>query len=106
MKFIALFVVCVAQEVSRLVVDHDSVIEAVELEVAILPPLLLPSDIMREETSKFGDGCGVLGRGNSRGTRRGPDRRIHGGDYRSERVGSGLEDIGRLLAQSVFVRSW
>jgi hypothetical protein len=45
--------VCVAYVISGLVRHHDPVIEGVELEIAILPPLLLPLDISGKEASEF-----------------------------------------------------
>jgi hypothetical protein len=59
-QLVAVLVVCVAQKIPRLVIDHDPVVEGVELQVAILPTLLLPSDIVGEQTSEFGDGRRVL----------------------------------------------
>lgn len=60
-QLIAVLVVRVAQKIARLVVHHDTVVERVELEVAVLPSFLLPPDVVREETSKLGDGRRLLG---------------------------------------------
>jgi hypothetical protein len=53
LQLIALLPVGVAYVVPRLVAHHDAAVEAVEFEVAILPPLLLPSDVVCEEASEF-----------------------------------------------------
>jgi hypothetical protein len=71
--------------VPGLVGDHDAVVEGVELEVAILPPLLLPSDVLREETPEFCDGRG-LGRREGRGMGRAAHRSRHRAGIRMERV--------------------
>lgn len=73
MQLVAVLVVGVPEEVACLVVDHDAVVEGVELEEAIVPPLLLSSDVVGEETPELGDGRGVLG-----GTSRASQRRRHG----------------------------
>lgn len=70
MELVTILVVGVAQVISGLVIDHDTVIERMEFEIAILPSLLLSSDVMGEEAAKLGDRCGVLRGGQSRGTRR------------------------------------
>lgn len=59
MQLVALFPVCVADVVPCLVAHHDAVVEGMEFEESILPSLLLPPDIVGEETSKFGDWCGL-----------------------------------------------
>jgi len=66
---VAVLPVHVAQKVVRLVVDHDAVVEGVEAEVAVLPPLLLPPHVVREETSELGDRRRVL-RGGGGGLQR------------------------------------
>jgi hypothetical protein len=39
--------------VSTFVIYHNASIEAVKLEAAILPPLLLPAEVVGEETEKL-----------------------------------------------------
>ena len=56
-QLVAVLVVGVAEEVAGLVVHHDPVVEGVELEVAILPLLLLLADVWRVETAELGDWC-------------------------------------------------
>lgn len=55
-QLVAVLVVRVAEEVAGLVVDHDAVVERVELEEAILPLLLLFADVGRVEAAELGDG--------------------------------------------------
>lgn len=62
-QLVAVLVVGVAEKVARLVVDHDTVVEGVEFEVAILPSLVLSPHVVAEETAEFGHGRRVLGRG-------------------------------------------
>ena len=63
-QLVAVLPVRVADVVACLVGDHDAIVEGVELEVAILPSFLLPSDIVCEEAPKFcygrGLGCGQV----------------------------------------------
>lgn len=60
-QLVAVLVVGVAQEVAGLVVDHDAVVEGVELEVAILPLLLLLAEVGRVEAAELGDGGRLRG---------------------------------------------
>lgn len=76
-QLVAVLPVRVADVVACLVGDHDAIVEGVELEVAILPPLLLASDVLREEAAEFCHGRG-LGGGESRGVR----RAAYGGRHR------------------------
>jgi hypothetical protein len=61
-QLVAVLVVRVAEEVAGLIIDHDPVVEGVELEKAILPLLLLLADVGRVEAAELGDGCGLRGR--------------------------------------------
>lgn len=51
----------VAYIVHAVVVDHDALVEGVEFEPSVLPSLLLPAQVGREEAAEFEDGSGVLG---------------------------------------------
>lgn len=81
MQLVTVFVVGVAEEVAGLVVDHDAIVERVELKKAILPSLLLAADILGEETAELGNGRAVLGGGDGSdggGVRGAAERSRHG----------------------------
>lgn len=51
----------VAQEVPGYVIDHNTLVEGMEPEEAILPAFLLATDVMGVKAVEFDDGSGVLG---------------------------------------------
>ena len=53
----------ISEKVPCLVIYHDPAVEGMELEIAILPPLLLPLDVLCIEATKFCHGRAVLGGG-------------------------------------------
>jgi hypothetical protein len=65
----ALLPIRLADVITRLVGDHNPAVECVELEIAILPSFLFPSEVVREETFELVD------RGGLRGGERGRVRR-------------------------------
>ena len=71
-QLIAVFVVRVAEEVAGLVVHHDPAVEGVELEVAIVPFLLLLANVGCVEAAELCDG-----------------RRLRRGDLRMRRATEG-----------------
>lgn len=82
-QLVAVLVVRVAEEVAGVVVDHDAVVEGVELEEAIVPLLLLLAHVGRVEAAELGDGGrlrgGQLGGGQLRArVRRAAEGRRHG----------------------------
>jgi hypothetical protein len=83
--------------IPRLVTHHDPVVEGVQLEVSILPPLLLLSDIVREEAAELNDRrrlrCGECG-----GVRRAAERGRHRVGIRTRRVANALHDMGAGVA--------
>ena len=93
-QLVAVFVVGIAEEVPGQVVDHDAVVERVELEKAIVPSLLLAADVVGEETAKLGDGRRVL-RGGDGGDGGGvlvaAERSRHGTGWRTGRVAGRVE---------------
>lgn len=93
-KLVGVFVVGVAEEVARLVVHHDAVVEGVEFEIAILPPLLLASDIVGEETAVLGDGRRVLRGGDGGGVRCTSNRGRHHVRRWRRRVVWAAQDMG------------
>jgi hypothetical protein len=96
LQLVAVFVVRISQEVARLVIHHDPAIEGVELEKSILPPLLLSSDILREETSEFGHRRGILRGGDGGDVRsmlRVSERSRHRVDTRLVRVAFEVGDM-------------
>ena len=60
-QLVAILIVRVAEEVAPLVVHHDAAVEGVELEVAILPFLLLLADVGRVQATKLCDRCRLRG---------------------------------------------
>lgn len=60
-QLVAILIVRVAEEVAPLVVHHDASVERVELEVAILPFLLLLADVGRVQAAKLCDRCSLRG---------------------------------------------
>jgi hypothetical protein len=96
LQLVAVLVVSISQKVPRLVIDHHPTVEGMKLEVSILPPLLLSSDILREETSKFSYRRGILGGrdgGDIRGMLRVSKRSGHRVDIRLRRVEFRVGDI-------------
>jgi len=96
LQLVAVLVVCIAEEVPCLVVDHDPVVEGVELEIAILPSLLLSLDVLCKEAAKLGNRRAGLGGGNGgdgRGVLRGAQRGRHHVDIRERRVVVGVGDM-------------
>ena len=67
----------VPDEVPRLVKDHNSLVERVVAEVAILPAFRLATEIVRVKTAEPDHGRGVLGRSNGQ-TGRARDHDWHG----------------------------
>ena len=95
-QLVAVLVVCIAEEVPCLVVDHDPAVEGVELEIAILPPLLLSLDVLCEEAAELGNGRAILGGGNGsdgRGVLGIAERGRHRVDTRLRRVVVGVGDM-------------
>lgn len=96
LQLVAVLVVCIAEEVPCLIVDHDPAVEGVELEIAILPPLLLSLDILGEEATELGNGRAVLGGSNGsdgRGVLSITQRSRHRVDSRLRRVVVGVGDM-------------
>ncbi len=56
----------VSDVVRAVVVDHDPLVECVKFEAAILPFLLLFTQVRGEEAAKFENWSGILGEGNAR----------------------------------------
>jgi hypothetical protein len=54
------FPVRISDEIARHIVDHDTLVECMKAEEAVLPSLLLPADIMSIEAVEFKYWCGVL----------------------------------------------
>ncbi len=50
----------VSDEISWHIVDHDTFVESVELEEAILPPLGFAADVVGVEATEFEDRGGIL----------------------------------------------
>jgi len=55
----------VSNIVPRDIVHHNPLVEGMEAKEAILPALLLASNIVRIEAAELDDGCGILGRRNT-----------------------------------------
>lgn len=73
-QLVAILIVRVAEEVAPLVVHHDAAVERVELEVAILPFLLLFADVRRVQAAELCDRRSLRGgqlrvRGAAKGSR-------------------------------------
>lgn len=92
MQFVAVLVVGVAKEVARLVVHHDAIVEGVEVEVAILPFLLLFPYVWRVQTSKLGNGRGL--RGGELGVRRSAEGCRHSSGLGRRHDSFALQDMG------------
>lgn len=82
--------------VPRFITHHDTVVEGVEFKVAILPSLLLPLDVVGEETSEFGDWCS-LRRGEGGGVGRASERGGHCAVMRVGHVLFILCDMGAII---------
>ena len=85
----------VPDEVPRLVKDHNSLVERVVAEVAILPAFGLATEIVRVKTAEPDHGRGVLGRSNGQ-TGRARDHDWHGEreGLRSSSVVDVEEEVG------------